>query len=193
MDGNEHTMDDFAGFLETDISDVDFFAAEEEETETENVKDKSKKNPASEDTSKEEEEQEEEESTEDDFFEDAEQEEEESEEEESEEEESEEEETETQSGDSITTLNLLKGKGFLDYELEEGEELTDEKASEILEDSLDNLFEERIVGMGKVKAEANVPSDLEASYHLLRLRELESGYQNFISKVIEQLNKPVEN
>lgn len=144
MDGNEHTMDDFAGFLETDISDVDFFAAEEEETETEDVKDKSKKNPASEDTSKEEEEQEEEESTEDDFFEDAEQEEEESEEEESEEEESEEEETETQSGDSITTLNLLKGKGFLDYELEEGEELTDEKASEILEDSLDNLFEERI-------------------------------------------------
>ena len=28
-----------------------------------------------------------------------------------------------QSGDSITTLNLLKGKGFLDYELEEGEEI----------------------------------------------------------------------
>ncbi|PJA07829.1 MAG: hypothetical protein COX70_05490 [Flavobacteriales bacterium CG_4_10_14_0_2_um_filter_32_8] len=66
-------------------------------------------------------------------------------------------------------------------------------AAHYLDFDIYNLFEERIVGMGKVKAEANVPSDLEASYHLLRLRELESGYQNFISKVIEQLNKPVEN
>lgn len=66
-------------------------------------------------------------------------------------------------------------------------------AGHYLDFDLYNLFKERIVGMGKVKAEANVPNDLEASFNLLRLKELEVAYQNFISIVVEQLNKPIEN
>jgi len=56
-----------------------------------------------------------------------------------------------------------------------------------------NLFKEKIVGKGKVKAEASIPNDLEVSYKLLRTKELESAYDNFISKIVEQLNKPIEN
>ena len=66
-------------------------------------------------------------------------------------------------------------------------------AAHYLDFDIYNLFKERIVGMGRVMAEANVPNDLEASFNLLRVKELESGYQNFISKVVEQLNKPIEN
>ncbi len=66
-------------------------------------------------------------------------------------------------------------------------------AAHYLDFDIYNLFKERIVGMGRVMAEANVPNDLEASFNLLRLKELESGYQNFIGKVVEQLNKPIEN
>ena len=56
-----------------------------------------------------------------------------------------------------------------------------------------NLFKQRIIGLGRVKAESDVPNDLEASYELLRLKELESAYKNFIGKVVEQLNNPIEN
>jgi len=44
----------------------------------------------------------------------------------------------------IGTLNHLKEKGLADYELEEGEEMTEEKAAEIVEDSWDNGIESRI-------------------------------------------------
>lgn len=43
-----------------------------------------------------------------------------------------------------STLNFLKEKGILDYELEEGEELTDEKAEELLEDSYAESVDERV-------------------------------------------------
>ena len=66
-------------------------------------------------------------------------------------------------------------------------------AGHYLDFDLYNLFKERIVGMGKVQAEANVPNDLEASFNLLRVKELEVAYLNFISLVVEQLNKPIEN
>lgn len=45
---------------------------------------------------------------------------------------------------NISTLNLLKEKGFIDFELEENEELTEEKAEEIIEDKFDEAIEERI-------------------------------------------------
>merc|ERR1712086_398765 len=47
-------------------------------------------------------------------------------------------------GDSISALALMKAKGLIEYELEEGETLTDIKASEILEDSMEGGFEARI-------------------------------------------------
>ena len=131
---------DFTAFDETDISDIDFFAIDENaggsEEEEEEIK------PVDKPKGDEEEQVEEE----DNLFEEGTEEGTEEEDEEGSEEGTEEEgeDSTIQEGDSITTLNLLKGKGFLEYELEEGEELTDEKAGEILEDSLDSLFEERI-------------------------------------------------
>jgi hypothetical protein len=47
-------------------------------------------------------------------------------------------------GSSLTTLAMMKEKGYLDYTLEEGEELTDVRAGEILEDSMDNVFDTRV-------------------------------------------------
>ncbi len=45
---------------------------------------------------------------------------------------------------SKTSLEFLKEKGLVEYELEEGEELTDEKAEEILEDSFEDGIERRV-------------------------------------------------
>lgn len=45
---------------------------------------------------------------------------------------------------SIGALTFLKEKGTIDYELEEGEELTEEKAAEILEDEWENSIESRV-------------------------------------------------
>lgn len=49
-----------------------------------------------------------------------------------------------EAGESMSTLAFLKEKGLVEYELEEGETLTSEKAEEILEDNLDTMFENRI-------------------------------------------------
>lgn len=46
--------------------------------------------------------------------------------------------------DSASTLNFLKDKGLVDFELEEGEELTPELADEILEDKFEEGIESRI-------------------------------------------------
>lgn len=135
---NYNNDDDFAGFLETDVSDVDFFSVEDgqesekEESQTEN--------PPSGENQEEEESQE---GLESNLFDEAEEDQEESFEGEENEEDQEEEENSTES-ESVNVLNALKQRGLLDYELAEGEELTEEKAEELLEDSMDNLFEERI-------------------------------------------------
>ena len=68
-----------------------------------------------------------------------------------------------------------------------------EYAGHYLDYDVYNLFKEKLVGMGKVKLEANLPNDLVRSFKLLRLKELEIGYNNFISSLVEQLNKPIEN
>jgi len=47
-------------------------------------------------------------------------------------------------GESISALALMKGKGLIEYELEEGETLTDSRAAEILEDSMDGGFETKL-------------------------------------------------
>lgn len=65
-------------------------------------------------------------------------------------------------------------------------------AAHYLDYDIYNLFKQQIAGVGKEKAEAKEPNDLEVSYKLLRIKELKSGYNNFIGKVIEQLNKPIE-
>jgi hypothetical protein len=65
-------------------------------------------------------------------------------------------------------------------------------SSHYLDYDVFNLFKERIVGQGKVKAEGKEPNDLEASFKLLRVKELTFAYNNFIAKIIDQLNKPIE-
>ena len=45
---------------------------------------------------------------------------------------------------TIKTLNFLKEKGLLEFELEDGEELTEERAEELLEDSYDSSVEKAI-------------------------------------------------
>lgn len=44
----------------------------------------------------------------------------------------------------ITSLEMLKEKGLVNYELEEGEELTEEKAEELLEDGFEESLNNRI-------------------------------------------------
>lgn len=66
-------------------------------------------------------------------------------------------------------------------------------AGHYLDYDIYNLFKQQVAGVGKVKAEADEPNDLEVSYMLLRIKELESAYNNFVGKVVEQLNKPIEN
>lgn len=41
-------------------------------------------------------------------------------------------------------INSLKNRGLINFELEDGEELTEERAEEILEDSFENMFEGRL-------------------------------------------------
>lgn len=45
---------------------------------------------------------------------------------------------------NVSTLNTLKEKGFIDYELEEDEELTDELAAELIEDKWDESIQDGI-------------------------------------------------
>jgi len=47
-------------------------------------------------------------------------------------------------GNNISVLNTLKEKGFLDYELEEGEELTEELAEELIEDKFEESVEKKV-------------------------------------------------
>lgn len=126
--GTLENLDEFQGWDDIETQE-DFFSMEEEQ-ETEEVE-TSEEETQEEETS----EEEEEETQEEDFF---------SETSEEEEEETEEEEEETQSSTVIATANFLKEKGLLDFELEEGEELTDELAEEIIEDKFDESVESRM-------------------------------------------------
>jgi hypothetical protein len=65
-------------------------------------------------------------------------------------------------------------------------------AAHYLDFDIYNLFKEQIAGVGKVKAEADTPNDQEVSFSLLRVKELEMAYANFIGKVVDVLNKPIE-
>ena len=55
-----------------------------------------------------------------------------------------------------------------------------------------NLFKQRVVGEGRVKAIAPIPNDEQASYSLLRTIELAAAYNNFASHIIMQISKPIE-
>ncbi|MGB0882961.1 MAG: hypothetical protein ACPGSO_08395 [Vicingaceae bacterium] len=65
-------------------------------------------------------------------------------------------------------------------------------AAHLLDFDVYNLFKQQVVGMAKVQAEAPEPNDLQASFSLLRVKEVKVAYANFIEKVVEQLNKPIE-
>jgi len=123
-------LENFTGWPGEGVAEEDFFAEVEETSEEdiqEEVESKTEPKP---------EEEEEEGQKPEDFF--AQVEEEEDIQEEEEEEES------TVSTTSISTLNFLKEKGFVDYELEEGEELTDELAEELIEDSIEERANEKL-------------------------------------------------
>jgi len=56
-----------------------------------------------------------------------------------------------------------------------------------------NLFKQQIAGVARAKADvATEPNDLEVSFKFLRIKEVELGYVNFINKVVDQINKPIE-
>jgi len=50
----------------------------------------------------------------------------------------------TKESKTVATLNDLKERGLLDYELEEGEELTDERAQELIDDGYENNLNDKI-------------------------------------------------
>jgi len=56
----------------------------------------------------------------------------------------EEEEAEVKTDSNISILNKLKEKGFIEFELEEGEELTEELAEELLEDKFEESVENKV-------------------------------------------------
>lgn len=70
--------------------------------------------------------------------------------------EDEDDEVEDKSSGTVSVLNTLKEKGLLDFELEEGEELTEELAEELLEEKFEETIEERI----KEKIE-DLPEDVK--------------------------------
>lgn len=143
MDGLDNTENNFFAFDENSMEDVDFFAIEDEAETLDESGQVVPKPAASSDADVEEEETPEEEEN---LFDEV--------------EEEEEEETpggntnlnddedapedEVIPGESMSTLAFLEQKGLIEYELEEGETLTNERAEEILEDGLDSMFEERI-------------------------------------------------
>ena len=55
-----------------------------------------------------------------------------------------------------------------------------------------NLFKQRVVGEGRIKAIAPEPNDEEASFSLLRTKELAAAYNDFASHIIIQISKPIE-
>jgi hypothetical protein len=65
-------------------------------------------------------------------------------------------------------------------------------AAHFLDFDVYNLFKQHVVGAARTQAEAPEPNDLQASFSLLRVKELKLAYANFIEKVVEQLNKPIE-
>ncbi len=67
-----------------------------------------------------------------------------------------------------------------------------EYAGHYLDYDVFNLFKQRMIGEGRIKAEAQKPNDLEASFSLLRTKELAGAYKNFIAHIVEQLNNPIQ-
>lgn len=55
-----------------------------------------------------------------------------------------------------------------------------------------NFFKQRVIGEGRIKIKASEPNDEQASYSLLRTKELNELYQNFATHIIEQVSKPIE-
>ena len=56
-----------------------------------------------------------------------------------------------------------------------------------------NSAKKQIAGVAKAKADvATEPNDLEVSLKFLRIKEVQLGYATFIGKVVNQINKPIE-
>lgn len=54
-----------------------------------------------------------------------------------------------------------------------------------------NLFKQRVIGEGRVKAIAPNPTIEQAKFALLRTTELEGAYKNFATHIAEKLNEPI--
>lgn len=79
---------------------------------------------------------------------------------------------------SKSTLEFLKEKGFVDYELEEGTELTDDLADEILEDNWDSSI---IAGVEETIKD--LPDELKA---LIKYSAKGGDYKELLSKMANQ-------
>lgn len=55
-----------------------------------------------------------------------------------------------------------------------------------------NLFQQKVVGVGKLALDFATPTDKEAEYKALRLKEVELGYAQFVTSIVEVLNNPIK-
>ncbi|MCO6501319.1 MAG: hypothetical protein J5I47_13220 [Vicingus serpentipes] len=63
-------------------------------------------------------------------------------------------------------------------------------ASHYMDYEVYNLFQQKLIGVGKQRMEPKNPTEKEAAFSLLRLSDLYSRYQHFIPSLIEVLNNP---
>lgn len=54
-----------------------------------------------------------------------------------------------------------------------------------------NLFQQKIIGVGKQRVEVGNPTEEEVVFKMLRLTEIKSGYQQFIASIAEVLDNPI--
>jgi hypothetical protein len=105
--------------------------------------------------------------------------------------------------DDFTKLLELHGADFVVfitwYDIQKEAMNTGEKrsarlpyAGHYLDYDIYNLFQQKVMGEGKIKANAETPDATELSYKLLRVKELEKAYDNFVTYIIERLNQPIE-
>ena len=53
-----------------------------------------------------------------------------------------------------------------------------------------NLFQQKLIGVGKHKMEPHTPTEEEATFALLRLTDMEERYHHYVSTLVEILNNP---
>jgi hypothetical protein len=55
-----------------------------------------------------------------------------------------------------------------------------------------NLFQQKVIGVGRAGLDFGTPTEKEAAYKALRLQEVGKGYEQLIVAIIEVLNNPIK-